>query len=322
MCVFVPVGMGKWYLGVVRAYNAREGTHRIDYRDGESHEHDLKHEAVLWPNPLESSSPRSAAKANHAGGAAAVSQEGPTAGAGKEGSQLLPQLQPQQGTRPSAGSAARPVLVPIPLAGLSQTSSNVEQTPPACSAPHAHGSDAPQVAPATAGCKPAVAAAPQLQQGVLGKRAAAGQLPEDGSSGVSASSPAAGLHGRMGGHEHGAHGGGMAPCGAAATAHAAPVVEEGGGKVRKLSGGARGPRSTVHMPATVATAAAAAAGVCGAGGGGGAGVLCAGSGGGASCGPVGMELAALAVGTRVEVLLKGGRGWLRGKVWDTLISYG
>ena len=40
--------MGRYYQGIIKSYDASSGKHRIDYADGDSAEHELKHEAVIW----------------------------------------------------------------------------------------------------------------------------------------------------------------------------------------------------------------------------------------------------------------------------------
>lgn len=41
-------GMGRWYAGTVRGYDAATGRHHVVYKDGDSLEHRLRHEAVRW----------------------------------------------------------------------------------------------------------------------------------------------------------------------------------------------------------------------------------------------------------------------------------
>ncbi|GAX75976.1 hypothetical protein CEUSTIGMA_g3419.t1 [Chlamydomonas eustigma] len=67
--VFWP-GMGRYYQGVVKSYDEATDMHRVDYHDGDSLEHELKYEAVIWldststlgsPTKAQSSSPFKAA---------------------------------------------------------------------------------------------------------------------------------------------------------------------------------------------------------------------------------------------------------------------
>lgn len=45
--VFWPA-MGRYYTGVVKSYDPVTGMHRVDYSDGDSAEHNMRHEATLW----------------------------------------------------------------------------------------------------------------------------------------------------------------------------------------------------------------------------------------------------------------------------------
>ena len=40
--------MGRYYQGLVKSYDAASDKHRVDYCDGDSVEHELRHEAVIW----------------------------------------------------------------------------------------------------------------------------------------------------------------------------------------------------------------------------------------------------------------------------------
>lgn len=60
-------GMGKWYMGLVKSYDAPQDKHRIDYKDGDFGIVSLRHEAVMWlddaGNSLGCSGPPAAAVA-------------------------------------------------------------------------------------------------------------------------------------------------------------------------------------------------------------------------------------------------------------------
>jgi hypothetical protein len=44
-------GMCRWYVGVVRCYDAAREVHTIDYAMGDTHDHALRFEAVQWLEP-------------------------------------------------------------------------------------------------------------------------------------------------------------------------------------------------------------------------------------------------------------------------------
>ncbi len=72
--VFWPA-MGQYYVGTCTGFNSASGMHRIDYKDGDFAEHDLRYEAVIWlaegaplvDDPALGSKVRKAAWAQHHG---------------------------------------------------------------------------------------------------------------------------------------------------------------------------------------------------------------------------------------------------------------
>lgn len=62
--IFNPLasGMGRFYQGVIKSFDAASGMHRVDYSDGDSVEHELQHEGVVWMSPSDAMTAASPSK--------------------------------------------------------------------------------------------------------------------------------------------------------------------------------------------------------------------------------------------------------------------